>query len=661
MKRFSIGVGIVLVLIVAILFLVPPLIPVQTYRDEIKARFLAATGRELSVNGDISLSLIPSIALTADNVVVANAPGAPSKEFAKIKRLDFGLRLMPLLSGEIDVKRLVLVEPTVNLETTKQGKPNWTFAPEGPSTDNKRVSKPKKTSGAPKPAGRSSASRLHFGEIRIENGTLNYRTGRRVQSYRNINVTLTGSSTTKPVTVDGSLSLRGKPLKFEVSIATPASLRTKKGARIVADIKTAALKASLRGHVRSQPEITASGIVSVDVPSVSGLMAWVAKSTKINPDAPKRIKLTSSISVTPKKVSLTRIKLTVDKVTSDGNLTVLLGAKPTIQGKANFAALDLNPYLGKATPGRKASSPSSPPRSSKKGNAAASRGWSTAPIDLSFLHAFNLDYEIDAKNLRVGGAKVDRANIRAKLVNGVLALTIKQLKLYKGTGTGVLDISTRGKSVTIAPRLSLKGVSAYPLLHDVAGIERLEGTGNLAINVKGRGRSQRDIISTLAGTLSFKFTDGAIRGINIAEMIRSVSPGALSRGFDPAKKTDFASFTASFTGRKGTFATKDLQLLAPLLRMSGTGHVLVLPRRLDMLLKPKLVGTIKGQKSAFARAGVTIPVKVRGPWDNPTFQPDLSAIAKDALKNPSKIKDLGEKLRKSNPKDILKNILPGSR
>ena len=107
-----------------------------------------------------------------------------------------------------------------------------------------------------------------------------------------------------------------------------------------------------------------------------------------------------------------------------------------------------------------------------------------------------------------------------------------------------------------------------------AGFESLEGTGTISLDLDASGASQRAIVSTLNGTAKFEFTNGAIRGINIAKSVRSLSTGILSGWQEnDAEKTDFATLGASFKIAKGQAQTADLRLAGPLVRMTGAGTV----------------------------------------------------------------------------------------
>src|SRR3546814_8582148 len=101
------------------------------------------------------------------------------------------------------------------------------------------------------------------------------------------------------------------------------------------------------------------------------------------------------------------------------------------------------------------------------------------------------------------------------------------------------------------------------------------------------------------------FRDGAIKGINIAAMLRNISTAAIDQSFDEAATTDFAELSGTFTIDKGIVTNKDLSLVAPLVRMTGEGQIPLPPRTVDYVVKHKLVASIAGQGGASELAGAT--------------------------------------------------------
>ena len=131
MKKLFIGLGVIVVLLVAAILIIPPLIPLETYKQELQTKVKETTGRELRIDGDIGLSLFPAIAVAVEDVRFANVPGAVTEQMAQISKLELALQVAPLLSGEIAVDKFVLVDPVINLEVDADGKPNWDIARAG--------------------------------------------------------------------------------------------------------------------------------------------------------------------------------------------------------------------------------------------------------------------------------------------------------------------------------------------------------------------------------------------------------------------------------------------------------------------------------------------------------------------------------------------------
>src|SRR3546814_48175 len=81
------------------------------------------------------------------------------------------------------------------------------------------------------------------------------------------------------------------------------------------------------------------------------------------------------------------------------------------------------------------------------------------------------------------------------------------------------------------------------------------------------------------------------------------------------------------------------------------------PRTVDYVVKPKLVGSIEGQGGASELAGVTVPIKVSGPWSDISYKPDLEGMLKDQVKDPAAVL---EKLEEGGgAKELLEGLKPG--
>ncbi|MEQ1865793.1 MAG: AsmA-like C-terminal region-containing protein [Micropepsaceae bacterium] len=187
------------------------------------------------------------------------------------------------------------------------------------------------------------------------------------------------------------------------------------------------------------------------------------------------------------------------------------------------------------------------------------------------------------------------------------------------------------------------------------GFTRLSGTGSIVAKVVGSGRSQQAWMRSLGGAASIKFEDGAIKGINLAEIARTIQSVLTGSAVGGAAKTDFAELSGSFVINNGVAANRDLKLLNPFVRLNGAGIIDIGSQTLDYRVEPKAVSSIKGQGGDQGIGGIGIPFRIKGPWSNPSYSPDLSGVLDSAV---DKI------LKGKNPLDDIKNggiegLIPG--
>ncbi|MFA0673773.1 AsmA family protein, partial [Vibrio sp. 10N.222.51.A6] len=208
------------------------------------------------------------------------------------------------------------------------------------------------------------------------------------------------------------------------------------------------------------------------------------------------------------------------------------------------------------------------------------------------------------------------------------------------------------------------------LLVDVANNDTLEGTGNIDVNVKGKSLTPTGIKKNLVGTIAINFEDGAVNGINIAQLIRenyAKIKGEKVESKDESQKTDFSAMKATLKVDKGWVSTNDLSAQSPLLRVTGQGKANFINETVDFLVRTSIVGSLEGQggKSIDDLKDVTIPIKVTGQWADPKF----GLVFDDVLKQKAEkeidrgIKKLeekyGDKIKDEKTRDAVNGLLKG--
>jgi AsmA protein len=275
----------------------------------------------------------------------------------------------------------------------------------------------------------------------------------------------------------------------------------------------------------------------------------------------------------------------------------------------------------------------------------ASQPWSNAPLDLDGLNYVDAQAKISAAEIVIGDGRIAPAAIEATLTNGVLRANLANLGAYGGNANGDLSIDASTANPTYALRADLTGVRALPLLKSLADFDKLDGRMQAKIGVRSSGNSQRAIMTDLSGTAFAVFQDGAIRGLNVAQMIRSLTASTLS-GWQESEQqaTDLSQLSASFKIDKGQAVTTDLNLIGPLVKMTGAGTIDLGTKQIGFRVEPRLVMTTEGQGRTGDPVGFGIPVMIEGPWDAPKIYPEMQGILDNPDAAYAKLREMGKGL-----------------
>src|SRR5262245_49161783 len=116
MRKLAYFVGGILILLIAAALIAPFFINLNDYKGMIEAQAKQATGRDLKIEGPISLSLLPRPSVSVSGIKFGNAPGGTAPNMAEIESATVKVALMPLLSHRAEVTSIVLNRPTIVLE-----------------------------------------------------------------------------------------------------------------------------------------------------------------------------------------------------------------------------------------------------------------------------------------------------------------------------------------------------------------------------------------------------------------------------------------------------------------------------------------------------------------------------------------------------------------
>jgi AsmA protein len=289
----------------------------------------------------------------------------------------------------------------------------------------------------------------------------------------------------------------------------------------------------------------------------------------------------------------------------------------------------------------------------KSPDGAAGQPWSDVPIDVSGLNYVDAQIRVSANEAVIGEARLAPLALDAKLAGGILKAGTANLGAYGGQVSGevILDATTGAPS--FAMHSDLVGVRALPLLQGLAEFDRIDGKLQAKLALRSAGANQRALMANMQGTAFVNFQDGAIRGLNVAQMIRSLTSSTLSgwqdnpdRNQNPSQEqsTDLSQLSASFRIDKGQAVTTDLNLIGPLVRVTGAGTIALDTKMMGFRVEPKLVMTTQGQGRASEPVGFGIPVMITGPWSQPRIYPDMAGVLDNPDAAYAKLREMGKGL-----------------
>jgi len=654
LKWVGISVGVLIVLIIALLLIVPRFVDINKFKPRIESMVTESTGRAFSIGGNIDLTLFPWAGMSMSDVHLSNAKGFREKDFVSVDYFEVRVKLIPLIFKDLQVKRFVLKGPRIVLEKGKDGRGNW--------EDLTKSGEQKKAAKRPAPEKSPSfgIKNLMVGEFAIISGELvwiDHQKGTQ-QRLTQVNLALDRISLNQPIGLELTTRLNGQPLEIQGKVG-PLGRSPGEG-KVPLFLKARALdtiETRLQGFLADlnrQARFNMTMEVQPFSPRklAKAMEVDISKKTR-DPDTLKEMSLKVSVAGTPKAVTLKDGLLKLD----DSNVTFDLDAKqfekPVLSFRIVLDGIDLDRYLPPPAKGKEKEQP-------RTGGTAPKKSRGTKP-DYTRLRKLVVDGTIGIGRLKVYGATMSDVKVNVTARNGIIKVDPISMSLYKGSLSGNATLNVQEDTPTIKTAQRLERVEAGPLLKDLGYTDRLDGVVDFRLDISAKGTEAGEIRKSLNGSGEFAFTDGAIMGLDIAQIIRSVGT-VLELVGGETSRTEFSDLKGNFTIKNGLLNNPATYLNSSLLKVVGKGNVDLAREIIDYRIEPKFVASLKKKGDTKPGYGVMVPIVISGPLSSPQIRPDLSGIVKDeALKEEASkllqdlIKEKGTK--KGERKDAEKRAL----
>ena len=277
-------------------------------------------------------------------------------------------------------------------------------------------------------------------------------------------------------------------------------------------------------------------------------------------------------------------------------------------------------------------------------------------LDLSALKKLNVQGSLRIGSLKAANVKATQVRVDVKAQDGQLNINPLSAKLYQGSINGSLNVNAAGAMPSFSVNQNLSGVDIAPLLKDAMNFDMLEGNGNVTLNLTTQGATVSALKKAVNGNAALSLANGAVKGINLAQKLRGFGKGAQTQAANKGEKTDFSELKATFKVSNGVAHNDDLSLKSPLLRLGGVGDINIGADSINYLAKVTLAKTLEGQGGKEVVGGITVPLRLSGPYTNLQYTLEFGSLVSEVAKQ--KIEAKKEEV-KAKLQDQLKGGLKG--
>ena len=595
--------GVALLLLALVLAGAVWLIPKERVARFAADRIEAATGRALTIAGPVSVTFWPRLGVRAEGIALANADWSEAGPMLAAEAFEIGMSPGLLLGGDVQIDSLTVENARLVLERRADGTGNWTFVSGTP--DDVATADATTDDGTARPDG-------GMRDLAIERAVLSgsevlwidHATDRRLD-LRSVEMDARLAGTEAPFEMSGHATIGTRPVRFEASLGGLGPLLDGDLTPLSVAVAGEETRFAFDGRLGLDP-LSLDGAVEI---ASADRFALLGAFGVTPPDLPPglgaaQVDVAANVTLVPEgTVHLRDIAATLDgnRITGDLDLDPT-GTRPRLAGALAAEALAF-------------------PQAEDPGGSGGpgGGGWSDDTIDVSGLFALDAELSLDTGIVAYGDARIDALAATLKLEDGRAAVTLDPLRAYGGAVTGQVVVNGRG-GLSSRAVLEVTGLQMQPLLTDLAGQDRLAATVEASIDLLGSGQSLRALVAGLEGSVAVRSGPGSFAGLDIAGMVRTRDLGYRGEG----QRTVFEALSASFDVAQGIARGDDFALDAPYLTATGAGAIDLGRRSLDYRLIPTLRTGDEGD-------GLTVPLLIDGPWDDPRVRPDLEYVARQRL------------------------------
>ena len=693
LKITGIVIGVLVLLVIVVAVALPFIINPNHFKDDIARAVKKKTGRDLSIQGDIKLSVFPWLGVEIGQVELSNAKGFGGTPFAAINEADMHVRFWPLLHGKIEVGEVKLDGLDLDLQRAADGHDNWQDISEHMAHGGQAASGGVGESG-------SFSTDLSVASVSVSDSQVRWTDAEKHQQYTisDFSLKLGAFAPAKPLSVDAGFDFTGTnptmqghadfsgtavadldnrsysadSSKLELKAsgdAVPggsvdavvqwqhAAVNLQNGSVALNGFSVGAygLKFTLEAQgkdIRKQPSFNGSAKLERFSPrELLKALGRGALADSRDSSAYTSASGAFSFVATPSSVALAGLDFRLDDTHLTGQAAIKDFKSQALSFDLDVDKVDADRYL----PPQQAGTPDKPREEVDVDKIG---------VPLRTLRSLDVDGHLHVGEFTLLNTRTNDFDMGLSAHDGLVTIKPLSAVLYSGSLKGDMTVDAReanGDSPIVSENLILSGVQVAGLARDLAKTDRLSGTLELSASTRAQGRLVGELRHTLGGRMSFNVQKGSLVGVNVWDSIARAYAMVKGQAAPPPAPavTEFADMHGSAVIRRGVMDNRDFTALLPFLTLTGAGKLDLAELTVDYSLKGKVTGSpqLGSRQDLSGLKGTVVPLHITGTLSNLSVRPDFGGALK------GKVEEALDKQKadiKKKAADKLKDILGGN-
>jgi len=506
--------GFVVVLLIAGFFLISS---VNTERNKlaIQEAILTATGYELTIAGDMSVNLFPTLGLTLNDVRFRNP--AFNQELASTSAAVLSADFRALLRGELYVRELSADDFHINVYTDSSGNNIWSvedFSSADPSD-------PVVNSSTGSTVEQDTVS-VSFERIRIANASIDIQDAQQGFRYSINNLNFDSRDT----------NIEGRPFDVDLNfdflnngMSTPLPLRLRStitadvnnGNIDIANVNFSITPVLITGAIAVRDfndNLSYEGALESNNFDVMGLLqtlgyveAPATFSGEITSTQDFGFNLELNGDATQLTVADFEATLGSTDIQANGDIRFATEFVPTnVRYQVITSSIDFSPFTPSGSESEQTQT------ADEELAAAAPQPQRGNNIELPFdsLQSFNVLGSVAIESITANELVIQDVNLFTNVEDGVLDIELQPTSLYGGTAQGLIRVDSRSDDAALETQLVLNQLNIVEFAPAISRLNTVTGRLNVETAYSAAGSTTNELLNTLNGTTSFAITENSV-------------------------------------------------------------------------------------------------------------------------------------------------------